>query len=76
MCVCECFCVRYIHMPSLTGRLDLCDVLKQLLPLVNDVEGQIVHGERFVGVMLQPLLCQSQVLGVKVVHLLGQFLVP
>lgn len=62
--------------PSLTWGLDLGDVLQQLLSLVDDVEGQVVHGKGFVCVMLEPLLSQSQILGVEVVCLLGQLLVP
>ena len=60
----------------LTGGLHLGDVLQQLLALVDDVEGQVVHGEGLVGVVLQPLLRQGQVLRVKLAHLLGQLLVP
>lgn len=60
----------------LTGGLDLVDVLQQLLALVDDVKREIVHGQGLIGVVLQPLLGQRQVLRVEVVHLARQLLVP
>ncbi|KAA8586161.1 hypothetical protein FQN60_007730 [Etheostoma spectabile] len=47
---------------GLTGGLDFVDVLQQLLALVDDIEGEVVHGQGLVGVVLQPLLGQRQVL--------------
>lgn len=60
----------------LTGGLDFVDVLQQLLPLVDDIEGEVVHGQGLVCVVLQPLLSQRQVLRVEVIHLARQLLVP
>lgn len=60
----------------LTRGLDFVDVLQQLLALVDDVEGEVVHGQGLVGVVLQLLLGQRQVLGVEVTHLTRQLLVP
>ena len=60
----------------LTGGLHLVDVLQQVLPLVDDVEGQVVHGQRLVCVVLQALLRDCQVLCVEVVHLLRKLVVP
>ena len=60
----------------LTGGLDFVDVLQQLLSLVDDIEGEVVHGQGFVSVVLQPLLGQSQVLCVEIIHLTCQLLVP
>ncbi len=40
----------------LTWGLNFCDVLQEFLSLVYDVEGEVVHGESFVCVMLQSLL--------------------
>lgn len=61
---------KCIYIPSLTRRLDLRDILQQLLSLVDDIKGEVVHGKRFVRMMLQPLLSQCQILRVKVAHLL------
>jgi len=60
----------------LTRGLDFVDVLQQLLALVDDIEGEVVHGQGFVGVVLQPLLGQRQVLRVELGHLTRQLLVP
>lgn len=43
---------------------------------MDDVEGEVVHGEGFVGVVLKLLLGQRQVLCVEVVQLTRQLLVP
>lgn len=61
---------------ALTRGLDFVDVLQQLLTLVDDIEGEVVHGQGLIGVVLQPLLSQRQVLRVEVVHLACQLLVP
>lgn len=61
---------------GLTRGLDFVDVLQQLLPLVDDIKGEVVHGQSLVSVVLQPLLSQRQVLGVKIIHLTRQLLVP
>lgn len=60
----------------LTRGLDFIDILQQLLSLVDDIEGEVVHGQGLVGVVLQPLLGQRQVLRVKIIHLTCQLLVP
>lgn len=60
----------------LTGGLDLVDVLQQLLALVDDVKREVVHRQGLIGVVLQPLLGQRQVLRVEVAHLARQLLVP
>lgn len=69
-------CTFFVLFSLLTRRLDLGHVLQQLLALVDDVVGQVVHGERLVCVVLQPLLRQRQILGVEVTHLLGELLIP
>ena len=74
-CVCVCVCVRAC-VRSLTRRLHLVDVLQQLLSLVDDVEGEVVDGQGLVGVVLELLLGQGQVLRVKLTHLARQLLVP
>lgn len=56
--------------------MDFIDVLQQLLSLVDHVKGEVIHGQSLVGVVLQPLLSQRQVLCVKFVHLSGQLFVP
>ena len=60
----------------LTGGLHLVDVLQQVLPLVDDVEGQVVHGQGLVRVVLQALLRDREVLRVEVIHLLRKLIVP
>ena len=60
----------------LTGGLHLVDILQQVLPLVDDVEGQVVHSQRLVRMVLQALLRDCQVLRVEVVHLLRKLVVP
>lgn len=60
----------------LTRGLDFVDVLQQLLALVDDVKGEVVHGQGLIGVVLQPLLSQRQVLRVEIIHLACQLLVP
>lgn len=60
----------------LTRGLDFVDVLQQLLALVDDVKGEVVHGQGLIGVVLQPLLSQRQVLRVEIIHLASQLLVP
>jgi len=64
------------HACPLTGGLHLIDVLQQLLSLVDDVEGEVVDGQGLVGVVLQLLLRQRQVLRVKFTHLARQLLAP
>lgn len=70
-----CF-IFYSLCIALTRGLDFVDVLQQLLALVDDVEGEVVHGQGLIGVVLQPLLSQRQVLRVEIIHLAGQLLVP
>lgn len=65
-----------VGITVLTGGLDLVDVLQQLLALVDDVKREIVHRQGLIGVVLQPLLGQRQVLRVEVAHLARQLLVP
>lgn len=60
----------------LTRGLDFVDILQQLLALVDDVKGEVVHGQGLIGVVLQPLLSQRQVLRVEIIHLASQLLVP
>lgn len=60
----------------LTGSLHLVDILQQVLPLVDDIEGQVVHGQGLVRVVLQALLRDREVLRVEVVHLLRKLIVP
>lgn len=60
----------------LTRGLDFVDILQQLLSLVDYIEGEVVHGQGLVSVVLQPLLGQRQVLRVKIIHLTCQLLVP
>lgn len=67
---------RCVCRQELTRRLDFVDVLQQLLPLVDDVKRQVVHGQGLVGVVLEPLLGHRQVLCVKVALLTRQLLIP
>lgn len=68
--------IQYSLCSVLTRRLDFVDILQQLLSLVDDIEGEIVHGQGLVSVVLQPLLGQRQVLRVEIIHLACQLLVP
>lgn len=61
---------------ELTRGLDFIDILQQLLSLVDDIEGEVVHGQGLISVVLEPLLGQCQVLCVEIIHLSSQFLVP
>lgn len=67
------YCIR---STVLTRGLDFVDVLQQLLTLVDDIEGEVVHGQGFIRVVLQSLLGQRQVLGIKIIHLPCQLLIP
>ena len=60
----------------LTGGLHFVDILQEVLPLVDDVEGQVIHGQSLVRVVLQALLCYCEVLRVKVIHLLRKLVIP
>lgn len=60
----------------LTGGLDLIDILQKILSLVDDVKSQVIHGQGFVCVVLQALLCDRQILRIEVIHLLGKLIIP
>lgn len=60
----------------LTRGLHFVDILQEVLPLVDDVEGQVIHGQSLIRVVLQALLCYCEVLRVKVIHLLRKLVVP
>lgn len=68
--------IKYFLGGVLTRGLDFVDILQQLLSLVDDIEGEVVHGQGLVSVVLQPLLGQCQVLCVEIIHLTCQLLVP
>lgn len=68
--------IKYCLGGVLTRGLDFVDILQQLLSLVDDIEGEVVHGQGLVSVVLQPLLGQCQVLCVEIIHLTCQLLVP
>lgn len=48
----------------------------QILALLDDLEGHVVHGQLPFCVALQPLLRQCQILCVEVIHLPKQVLIP
>lgn len=60
----------------LTRSLHFIDVLQKVLPLVDDIEGQVVHGQSFVCMVLEALFCYREIFRVKVVHLLRKLIVP
>lgn len=60
----------------LTRGLHFIDVLQEVLPLVDDIKGQVVHGQSFVCVVLEALFRYCEVFRVKVIHLLGKLIVP
>lgn len=60
----------------LTRSLHFIDVLQEILPLVDDIKGQVIHGQSFVRMVLEPLLSDGEILRVKIVHLLRELVVP
>lgn len=62
----------YVHSDNKSMRtrgLDVADIMQQLLSLMDDIKCEVVHGQGLVSMKLQPLLCNCQVLCVKIIYL-------
>lgn len=60
----------------LTRGLHFIDILQQILSLVDDIKGQVIHGQGFVCMVLESLLCYRKIFSVKVIHLLRELIIP